>query len=277
MLSLGNFSSYNHSYCNDRSLSLSLSLSQMTSYRRTFQWQDGTMAFVTGFHKEEDCFYIVGETMLQLTLTPGPCEERHHHYLCELDTNPEKHAFDRKAQALLPDNLILNRTIHPFTDHMMCPEGHLTHTLFACEAQTSCWAERDHVQVDLHGSPGHESCPAPVTPLPPYFSCHRSLQVVGYTVVCDHRQDCTDGSDEGFCVFPACQSGVEITCNNKQVSLVQLSHLLFICSCDGVGLLLDCCLSSWRFALFVFQVFQRFYFRRLEITVPVGWALNTNN
>nr|KAG5692973.1 hypothetical protein BaRGS_032405 [Batillaria attramentaria] len=29
-------------------------------------------------------------------------------------------------------------------------------------------------------------------------------QTVSYTLVCDHRQHCSDGSDETFCVFAEC-------------------------------------------------------------------------
>ena len=165
--------------------------------------------------------------MVQLEFKRHYCDEpRHHGYLCEFGSNQE--AVTSTSLSLLLDTLITNTTQYP-VDHVVCPAGHVTHTLFSCDARTSCWAERHHVEVDLSGSPDEGSCPAPVAPLPPYFRCQRGLQVVAYTVVCDHRENCEDGSDEGFCVFPACRPGTEMTCNNEQVSPVERLGLLIIC------------------------------------------------
>ena len=158
----------------------------------------------------------------------SPCSVAHsYHFLCEFISSEEKQTFDRKSWLLLSDTPALSITSNPF-DNVVCPDGHVTHTLFACDSQTSCWADQHHVQVDLSGLPDKESCPAPLKPLPPYFSCQRHLQVVAYTVVCDHRQDCADGSDEDFCVFPACQPGTETMCNNKQVSIEHSLGMLVI-------------------------------------------------
>ena len=185
------------------------------------------MAFVNGITRyERTCFYVTDEDISgnahkklkhQLTSCAMPY---FFHFLCEFGAGHREKASDRRSQTLLPPTLTANSTKPPI-DHVTCPGGHVTHKLYACDAQASCWAERGHVQVDLRGSPGKRSCPAPVTPLPPSFSCQGGLQVVAYTVVCDHRPDCADGSDEDFCVFPPCQRGAEIACNNQQVSLGQ--------------------------------------------------------
>jgi hypothetical protein len=50
-----------------------------------------------------------------------------------------------------------------------------------------------------------EWCPVPITTPPPYNACANDVQHVPYTFVCDHHDDCQDGSDEAFCVFPACE------------------------------------------------------------------------
>ena len=157
--------------------------------------------------------------MPQLQYDHLRCDKAYlYHYLCEFGSGQDKEAFTRTSQDLLLATLITNATDYPI-DHVICLEGHVTHTLFACDAQTSCLAGRHYVEVDLSGSPGGGSCSAPMTPLPPYFRCHRGLQVA-YTVVCNHRQDCADGSDEDFCVFPACRPGTDITCSNQQVSFM---------------------------------------------------------
>ena len=188
------------------------------------------MAFVDGFPPDNaKCFYMAAWSMSALDVQHMHCDEsRRNYYLCEFSSKQDKQTLSKKRQNLQPGTLTANMTWYP-ADHVVCLEGHVTHALFACDAMTSCWAERHHVEVDLTGSPVEGSCPAPVAPLPPYFRCQRGLQVVAYTVVCDHREDCADGSDEGFCVFPACRPGTEIMCNNEQVSLVKRFDLLIIC------------------------------------------------
>ena len=184
------------------------------------QWHDGTVAFVNYVPSPgANCFWVLGLHPSHLTLQKMTCNKPQlHYYLCEFAVREEKQTFHLNSQTLLPHTPITNATALPST-HIQCPEGHVTYTLFACDAQTSCWMERPHVQVDLSGRPATESCPAPMTPLPPYFSCQTSWRVAAYTVVCDHRRDCPDGSDEDFCVFPACSPDTDITCNNGQVSL----------------------------------------------------------
>ena len=197
-------------------LSLFLSLYR---YRHILQWHDGSVAFVNAFSQNNGkCSYMMAWTMSALKFLHMHCTKPHrNHYLCEFSSKQHKQTLSRRN--LQPGALLANMTQYP-VDHVVCLEGHVTHALFACDARTSCWAERHHVEVDLTGSPVEGSCPAPVAPLPPYFRCQRGLQVVAYTVLCDHREDCADGSDEDFCVYPACQPSTEIMCNNKQVSLL---------------------------------------------------------
>ena len=87
---------------------------------------------------------------------------------------------------------------------IQCPDAHFTFQFLACDSGVRCWAG------------GPESCKAPVSPLPPTFTCH-SQQRVSYTLVCDFRTDCSDGSDEDFCVFPPCDPKTQFDCGNKQV------------------------------------------------------------
>nr|KAG5710971.1 hypothetical protein BaRGS_013705 [Batillaria attramentaria] len=42
------------------------------------------------------------------------------------------------------------------------------------------------------------------------------IEHVPYTLVCDHRSDCKDDSDEDFCVFPPCDPFLQYHCGNKQ-------------------------------------------------------------
>ena len=232
------------SVCQSACLSLYASQSpcQFISYRRTLQWHDGTVSFTDDIpFLGMDCFCMYGLYAFHLETRTNPCNLRSRlYYLCEFDISRDKHAFDKKSQALLPDRLIANMTEYP-TGRVMCPEGHMTHSQFACEAQTFCFAGRRQVPVDLTGSPADASCPAPLKPLPPYFRCQGRLQVVAYTVVCDHRQDCADSSDEDFCVFPACRPGSDIMCDNGQVSYVLRVIQMVTCNHYKIVKVFVCC------------------------------------
>ena len=85
-----------------------------------------------------------------------------------------------------------------------CPQGHLTHTFLACDADSMCWAS----------SSSKSDCLAPVTPLPPMFECANGLEAVPYTLVCDYRSDCRDSSDERFCAYPPCSGITSLPCGN---------------------------------------------------------------
>ena len=104
---------------------------------------------------------------------------------------------------------------------LSCPMGHVTHTFLACDELTFCWAEDDVTfshQSDVWAVPTSVSCPAPldVAVLPPSFPCRSVEQRVAYSLVCDHRPDCQDDSDETFCYFPPC-GPAQFACHNKQV------------------------------------------------------------
>ena len=105
---------------------------------------------------------------------------------------------------------------------VICPSGHLTHAFLACDVATVCWVERKVISSFLPDSwalPTSQSCPAKMTSLPPSFLCQSEKQHVPYTLVCDHRPDCLDGSDEKFCKYLPCQWESQIQCLNKQVSV----------------------------------------------------------
>ncbi|KAL8596878.1 hypothetical protein ACOMHN_060686 [Nucella lapillus] len=86
-----------------------------------------------------------------------------------------------------------------------CPRGHFTHAFLACDVQNACWqSHQGFSESEIWGVPTMTSCPAPLTSLSPMFACSNGVQHVAYTLVCDYVEQCGDGSDEGFCVFPPC-------------------------------------------------------------------------
>ena len=95
--------------------------------------------------------------------------------------------------------------------HVTCSSGHVTATFLACDVQSACGAGGP---MDAQVTSG---CDAPLTPLPPSFACVNRVELVPYTLVCDHRSDCSDNSDENFCVFPPCRLFGKWQCSNKQV------------------------------------------------------------
>ena len=104
---------------------------------------------------------------------------------------------------------------------VMCPKGHVTHVFLACDVSTACWAKGDAI-FSLHPKtwalPSSQSCPVPqAVTSPPSFPCDSDEWHVPYSLVCDHRRDCLDGSDETFCKFTPCSLQSQFQCLNMQV------------------------------------------------------------
>ena len=122
-----------------------------------------------------------------------------------------------------------------------CPRGHVTHVFLACDVSTFCGAGRNvtfSLLPELWALPAPQSCQAwlSMTPLPPSFLCRSEEQRVPYSLVCDHRRDCADDSDEKFCTFLPCQWQSQFQCLNKQVCCVQSqskSYALICHNCFG--------------------------------------------
>ena len=92
-----------------------------------------------------------------------------------------------------------NALFSSLPETIMCPRGHVVHTFLACDLTSACWHEDS--ETGSHFTSGGGECLAPLNPLPPLYACMGKGQYVPYTLVCDHRSDCFDDSDEDFCVF----------------------------------------------------------------------------
>ena len=95
-----------------------------------------------------------------------------------------------------------------------CPLGHSARDFLACDFKSSCWSR------DI------KTCLAPLTPLPPSFTCTNGVEHVPYTLVCDVRPDCSDDSDEKFCVYPPCDLPGAFLCNDFEVRLMSDESVL---------------------------------------------------
>ena len=131
-------------------------------------------------------------------------------------------ASQQKQPVLLRTTRLLNKTVAGQWEPVTCHGGHVTHVLLACDTTSACWPDGDVIfsrHSDTWAIPTSESCPIPqVGPLlPPSFACGSGKQRVSYSLVCDHRRDCMDGSDEVFCNFQQCIHHSQFQCRNKQV------------------------------------------------------------
>ncbi|KAL8602002.1 hypothetical protein ACOMHN_008493 [Nucella lapillus] len=90
---------------------------------------------------------------------------------------------------------------------LQCPGGHYTRRFLASDVTSNCWArERGFSAAELKVS---------MTPLPPSMECSTtSSERVPFALVCDHRPDCLDNSDEDFCVYPPCELD-QLQCQDK--------------------------------------------------------------
>ena len=200
------------------------SLLHLKRYKTHLQWTDGTVAYM--YHIDarqisklhvETCSMIDFSTSkiftskqqstfpLRLTKCNTVLTVP---YVCERRLTQEKH-----SQIQIP--LTVPNEHVRFESYSVCPSGHVTHKLLSCDPQSACWA-RHTLSVFI--------CKSPLRPVPPTFTCSSQMDRVPYPLVCDHRPDCRDHSDESFCVFPGCPAE-SFHCGSKQVITSKLHEL----------------------------------------------------
>ncbi|KAK7501680.1 hypothetical protein BaRGS_00007111 [Batillaria attramentaria] len=114
-------------------------------------------------------------------------------FLCEKKVvTPDDLSVNQRRQKI---RLPVPETRLTMENFVTCPNNHTTHIFLACDANSDCLGK---------GYGPFYTCDASMTPLPPSLACASGMEFVPYTLVCDHRSDCGDGSDEDFCVFKDC-------------------------------------------------------------------------
>ncbi|KAK7482999.1 hypothetical protein BaRGS_00025776, partial [Batillaria attramentaria] len=177
-----------------------------TMYRNTFQWSDGTVAYYVhaiGYGDKPYCAYFTEKVYRRKDLEVDSCDRKDaaQHYLCETDKFPvDKVGWKTGGTtARLTQNSVVWFSNSSFS-FVTCPSGHVTYEFLACDAKSACWSR---------GNTPANGCRAPL------FTCSNGHEHVTYTFVCDFRPDCSDASDEKFCVFAPCRKA-EFPCSNRR-------------------------------------------------------------
>ncbi|KAK7506138.1 hypothetical protein BaRGS_00002860 [Batillaria attramentaria] len=182
-------------------------------YRNEFQWTDGTIAYyraIRNINIWPSCFVLSAQNYKnRMDMKPCGKNAPYSNYMCSMDQD----STGEGASDLSTPEIQMSTDNSNEYKQVRCPSGHMTHDFLACDVKSACW-ERE------------SSCEVPLSPLPPTFMCDNQVERVPYTLVCDFRADCSDDSDEEFCVYQQCAEKEPFYCNDKQCVSVTVV-------CDG--------------------------------------------
>ncbi|XP_070175951.1 uncharacterized protein [Littorina saxatilis] len=77
--------------------------------------------------------------------------------------------------------------------YVRCEDGHVTHNFLSCDTRSQCGEKSYPSQCSIESN-GSDTNSVEM------FPCDDQTMTIHYTLVCDFRQDCHDGSDESLCV-----------------------------------------------------------------------------
>ncbi|KAL8617016.1 hypothetical protein ACOMHN_014187 [Nucella lapillus] len=166
-------------------------------YQTMWQWSDKTLGLYIHLDVQRNSVpactkYVPSAHRMQ---TASCVKARDSRYVCEA----WKSSVDLSPDSLVMPALDSNYTWSKNVSVVSCPSGHVVRDFLLCDLQSHC-------QEDRYASPCVVKGPIPL------FQCDHSSQSIHYTLVCDFRLDCSDGSDEswcspGQCAEDSCRSG----------------------------------------------------------------------
>lgn len=169
-------------------------------YKDVLQWSDRTMAYYVRTDSQEisvpSCLYLPGGYKEKLSFMS--CNEQTSAYfLCEREKDINKQKQSVELSSNLTDVFQTRLTL------VECPDHHMTQDYLICDMESRCGLEEFHASCPVHNTDLWISM----------FFCDDTTQTIPYSLVCDHRGDCSDGSDERFCEFADCTG---FQCRNRQ-------------------------------------------------------------
>ena len=185
-------------------------------YKKMWQWCDESFAYfvhLRGEHVFPSCAALPwGWGNYSVTF---PCNEATNaDFICEYDSETTP-ARPMKRELLFP---VARDSVEKFRAKnisvVTCPGGHVTHDFLSCDPATYCGKDQyvAWCKTEKGGSM-------------PTFECDNGIRTLPFTLVCDHRPDCLDNSDEEFCVYETC---LDSTCK-RSGECISYSHW-----CDGM-------------------------------------------
>ena len=113
---------------------------------------------------------------------------------------------------------------------VQCSSGHSIELFVSCEPRSECAPVSESTATSSR-------CPSTL------FACETSRDHVSYTMVCNKRRDCLDGSDETFCAYESDDSLTYAICDTRKVFVrIHEADRLLMLLLSLLLLLLCCCL-----------------------------------
>ncbi|KAK7462032.1 hypothetical protein BaRGS_00038561, partial [Batillaria attramentaria] len=168
-------------------------MSLMPMYREVWQWVDQTMAFHNEMYASERlskpvCSLLTAPDNYLLTTSCGRSSP-FNFLFCERKKHDHR---GQRSETRFTTTANFSR-LTGSVEMIECPNGHHVKDFLSCDMLSQCGTD-SYVT----------SCQTPELKDVSMFVCDVGAQTLHYTLVCDHRPDCSDGSDETFCVHGQC-------------------------------------------------------------------------
>ncbi|PVD28741.1 hypothetical protein C0Q70_11335 [Pomacea canaliculata] len=189
-------------------------------YKKVLAWSDGTIAYDYTYLTSSLNAYISTELYYTFCFISVIYNSYYHLQLCNAEVTNTIPLCELPVTKKVPQMSIIippinNKNIFNSNNNLYvsCPRGHFTFNFLSCDEASQCGAQR----LSLHCQTWLDNKVSVVTAM---FECFDRSSTLPYSLVCDFRPDCPDGSDENFCTRdPDCDG---FQCRNGQC--IQLSQ-----------------------------------------------------